>query len=283
MSQQKREFEARAESVEEAIEIGLAALGMKRDDVTIEVLDEGSRGLLGIGSRDAMVRVTAVSPEEPQEPEPIAPEPEPEPEPIVEEVMEEVVEVKEEVETAVNEPEPELEPKPIVVPDSPAAKEEDDDRDEPAVAAEVIASLIQKMGMDADVTIRESEVDDKTGRVTPIIDVRGDNLSALIGSRGETMAAIQYIARLMVANMRHERAHFVIDIDGYRLKREEALARLAERMAGKVIDRQEAISLEPMTPADRRIIHITLRDMDGVYTESTGEGSRRKVRILPAE
>ncbi len=272
MSQDKRKFEARAESVDEAIQIGLAALGMKEDEVTIEVLDEGSRGLLGIGSRDATVRLTAVTP---QEPEPIAPEPEPEPEPVVEEVVV-VVEEEVEEETAVYEPEPEP-----VTPDKPSVKEEDDDRDEPTVALDVITALFLKMGADADVTIRESEVDDKTGRVTPIIDVRGDNLSAFIGSRGETMAAIQYIARLMVANMRHERAHFVIDIDGYRLKREEALARLAERMAGKVIDRQEAISLEPMTPADRRIIHITLRDMDGVYTESTGEGSRRKVRILP--
>ena len=265
MSQQKREFEARAVSVDEAIRIGLAALGMKRDEVTIEVLDEGSRGLLGIGSRDATVRLTAVSA---PAPEPITPEPEPEP------VVEEVV-VEEE--TAVYEPEPEPE---LITP--PAVKE-DDERDEPTVAAHVIGTLFQKMGAEVDVTIRESEVDDKTGRVTPVIDVRGDNLSAFIGSRGETMAAIQYIARLIVANQRHERAHFVIDIDGYRQKREKALARLAERMGGKVLDRQEAISLEPMPPADRRIIHITLRDMDGVYTESTGEGNRRKVRILPDE
>lgn len=270
MSQQKREFEAHAESVDEAINIGLAALDLKRDAVTIEVLDEGSRGLLGIGSRNAVVRLTAV--EAAVETAVSTPEPEPEPEPIIPEpepVVEEVLEVEEEV----------------VVYEEPVVKEPiatvADDADEPTVAREVVANLLQKMGMDADVTIQESEVDEKTGRVTPIIDVRGENLNALIGSRGETMAAIQYIARLMVANRRHERAHFVIDIDGYRQKREKALARLAERMASKVIDRQEAISLEPMPPADRRIIHITLRRMDGVYTESTGEGSGRKVRILP--
>jgi len=261
MSQQKREFEARAESVEEAIEIGLAALGMKRDEVTVEVLDEGSRGLLGIGSRNATVRLTAVN----------APLP---PEELV------AVEEEKEEETAVYEPEPE--PITSTADTTPPAKE-NDDRDESTVAHEVISTLIKKMGVDAEVTIRESEVDDKTGRVTPIIDVRGENLSALIGSRGETMASIQYIARLIVANQRHERAHFVIDIDGYRQKREEALSRLAERMANKVIDRQEAISLEPMSPPDRRIIHITLRDMDGVHTESAGEGSRRKVRIIPTE
>jgi len=274
MSQQKREFEARAESVEEAIEIGLAALGMKRDEVTVEVLDEGSRGLLGIGSRNATVRLTAVNAPLPPE----EPEPEPEPEPVVEEVV--AVEEEKEEETAVYEPEPE--PITSTADTTPPAKE-NDDRDESTVAHEVISTLIKKMGVDAEVTIRESEVDDKTGRVTPIIDVRGENLSALIGSRGETMASIQYIARLIVANQRHERAHFVIDIDGYRQKREEALSRLAERMANKVIDRQEAISLEPMSPPDRRIIHITLRDMDGVHTESAGEGSRRKVRIIPTE
>lgn len=270
MSQQKREFEAHAESVDEAINIGLAALDLKKDEVTIKVLDEGSRGLLGIGSRNAVVRLTAVNTPAPEPVAvPIVPEPEPEPEPV----MEEVVEMEMEEETAVYE---EL----VVV--EPIAKVADD-ADEPTVAREVVANLLQKMGMDATVTIQESEVDEKTGRVTPIIDVRGENLNALIGSRGETMAAIQYIARLIVANRRHERAHFVIDIDGYRQKREKALARLAERMASKVIDRQEAISLEPMPPADRRIVHITLRGMDGVYTESTGEGSGRKVRILPAK
>lgn len=269
MSQQKREFEAHAESVDEAINIGLAALDLKKDEVTIKVLDEGSRGLLGIGSRNAVVRLTAVNAPtpEPVAAAPVAPKPKPEPKPVVEEVVEVVEEV--------------------VVYEEPVVKEPiaavADDADEPTVAREVVTNLLQKMGMDATVTIQESEVDEKTGRVTPIIDVRGENLNALIGSRGETMAAIQYIARLMVANRRHERAHFVIDIDGYRQKREKALARLAERMASKVIDRQEAISLEPMPPADRRIVHITLRDMDGVYTESTGEGSGRKVRILPAK
>lgn len=276
MSQQKREFEAHAESVDKAIQIGLVALDLRKDEVTIKVLDEGSRGLLGIGSRNAVVRLTAVNP---PTPEPVAKRiaPEPEPEPVVEEVVEE------EEETAVYETAVYKKPvyeKPVY--QEPIATVADD-ADEATVARDVVANLLQKMGMDAEVTIQESEVDEKTGRVTPIIDVRGENLNALIGSRGETMAAIQYIARLMVANRRHERAHFVIDIDGYRQKREQALARLAERMASKVIDRQEAISLEPMPPADRRIVHITLRDMDGVYTESTGEGSSRKVRILPAE
>jgi spoIIIJ-associated protein len=270
MSQQKREFEAHAESVDEAITIGLAALDLKKDEVTIKVLDEGSRGLLGIGSRNAVVRLTAVHA---PTPEPVAVPIAPKPKPVVVEVVEIEEVVEEEEETAVYEE--------LVVAEPIATAA--DDADESTVAREVVANLLQKMGMDAAVTIQESEVDGKTGRVTPIIDVRGENLNALIGSRGETMAAIQYIARLIVANRRHERAHFVIDIDGYRQKREKALARLAERMATKVIDRQEAISLEPMPPADRRIVHITLRDMDGVYTESMGEGSGRKVRILPAE
>jgi spoIIIJ-associated protein len=89
------------------------------------------------------------------------------------------------------------------------------------------------------------------------------------------------LARLMVGNQLQKRASFVVDVEGYRKRRQQALARLAERMAKKVISRRRPVSLEPMPPHERRIIHMTLRDNDEVYTQSSGEGKRRKVRILP--
>ena len=106
-------------------------------------------------------------------------------------------------------------------------------------------------------------------------------MGALIGPRGETLNAIQYISRLMVGNQMQQRATFVVDIEGYRSRRQQALARLTERMAKKVVNRRRPVSLEPMPPHERRIIHMTLRDNDEVYTQRSGEGKRRKVRILP--
>jgi spoIIIJ-associated protein len=148
-------------------------------------------------------------------------------------------------------------------------------------AVEIISSLLEKMHVEASLTTTLSEPDDLSGRRINIIEIHGDDLSTLIGPRGETLNALQYIARLMTGHTMHGRAGFVIDVEGYRQRREQALSRLAERMARKVAKRKHAMSLEPMPPHERRIIHMTLRDDTYVYTESTGEGNRRKVRIIP--
>ena len=141
--------------------------------------------------------------------------------------------------------------------------------------------LLQKMSIQAELRASISEPDDLTGRKVNVIDVEGEDLGVLIGPRGETLNAIQYLARLMVGNQMQQRASFVVDVEGYRKRREQALSRLAERMAKKVVNRRSAVSLEPMPPHERRILHMTLRDNDEVYTQSSGEGKRRKVRILP--
>ena len=85
----------------------------------------------------------------------------------------------------------------------------------------------------------------------------------------------------MVAHRLHRRSNFVVDVEGFRQRREQALTRLAERMAEKARQRGEPISLEPMSAYERRIIHMTLRGAEDVYTESTGEGKQRRVRIFP--
>jgi spoIIIJ-associated protein len=141
--------------------------------------------------------------------------------------------------------------------------------------------LLEKMHVQASLTTTLSEPDDLTGRRINVIEIHGDDLSTLIGPRGETLNSLQYIARLMAGHKLQQRVGFVIDVEGYRQRREQALSRLAERMARKVAKRKRAMSLEPMPPHERRIIHMTLRDDTYVYTESTGEGNRRKVRIIP--
>lgn len=246
MSESIREVEARGQDVEDAIQAGLNQLGLGRNDVIIEVIDEGSRGLLGIGSRDAVVRLTPmVAATTPQT---------------------EVVEER---------------PAPAPAETETTGAEADDQEEEQELALDLLRALLEKMHVDATITVGQSEPDDLTGRQIVILEIQGNDLGVLIGSRGETLNAIQYITRLMVGHKLRRRVDFVIDVEGYRQRREQALSRLAERMADKVMKRRRPISLEPMPPHERRIIHITLRDYDEVTTHSVGEGKRRKVRILP--
>lgn len=261
----KREIEVRGADVEKAIELGLQKLGVSRSDVIIDVIDEGSRGLLGIGSRDAVVRLMSLSAPEPAAKpvtKPAVSRPKPTPKPVVQPAPKR--------ETAV--------PPPTKRSDQEVTEA---DPEEKTAALEVMTTLLTKMDIAAELTTSVSEPDDLTGRKVNVIDVEGEDLGVLIGPRGETLNAIQYLARLMVGNQMQQRASFVVDVEGYRRRRQQALARLAERMAQKVVARRRPVSLEPMPPHERRIIHMTLRDNDEVYTQSSGEGNRRKVRILP--
>jgi spoIIIJ-associated protein len=257
MIAEKRELEVRGDNVDKAVEAGLAQLGLTRNEVTVEVLDEGSSGFLGIGSRDAIVRLTVkASPEElpVQEREAVS-------EPPVTAVT-----------PAVSEPTTAVE---ALVDEEPLGAE-----DEGEAALEIVNNLLEKMQVEAEARISLSEPDDLTGERRWVIDVQGNDLGVLIGPRGETLNALQYVARLMTGHKLHQRPHFIVDVEGYRSRREQALSRLAERMAKKVVARGKALNLEPMPPNERRIIHMTLRDHDQVFTESKGEGSRRQVRIL---
>ena len=264
MLAEKRELEVRGDTVEKAIDAGLAQLNLGRDDVSIEVLDEGSGGFLGIGSRDAIVRLTVrddssvpgqervVQNQAPVEREAQAFEP----------AVSEPVKTKAVAETSSNETE------------SILSEEEGD------TALEIVNTLLEKMQVDADTTLNMSEPDDLTGERRWVIDIEGQDLGVLIGPRGGTLNALQYVARLMTGHKLQQRPYFIIDVEGYRSRREQALARLAERMAKKVVSKGKALNLEPMPPNERRIIHMTLRDHDKVFTQSRGEGNRRQVRIL---
>jgi spoIIIJ-associated protein len=233
---------------------------------------------LGIGSRDAVVLLRVLPREvaadvpapvvdEPQiaaEAEPITEYPLP-PSPIgaTEEPPAHLVEAEAEVFS----PEPEGE----------------DLESEAQVAVEVIAELLGKMGVgQQSVTWRLSGEDELSGQRVVIVDVASDdNPGLLIGSRGETLDAMQYLARLIAGNRLQKRASFQVDVDGYRDRRAAALARLAERMAGKAIKNARPVTLEPMPASERRVIHMTLRESPHVYTESTGTGDQRRVRIFP--
>lgn len=280
MSNQKREIESRGQDVDAAIAAGLQQLGVKMSDVIVDVIDEGNRGLLGIGSRPAVVRLMVLS-------APAAPpaKAEPKPQPRQQPRREPKPAPKPRRSEAPRTPKPARSPKPAKKAENGEEWAEEAHSSETILetSVEIVRELLEKMEVSAQVSGRLSEPDDLTGRQIPIVDVNGEDLGALIGSRGETLNAIQHISRLMVGHKLKQRITFVVDIEGYRARREQALTRLAERMASKVSARNRAISLEPMPPHERRIIHMALRDDKEVYTQSTGEGSRRKVRILPKE
>ena len=282
-----QEIEARGANVEAAIDAGLRRLGMSRDQVTVTVVDEGSRGLLGIGSREAVVRLKAVAAAPPAPspaPRPVAPPPQRPPLPSAPAPRPEPPAIREQ--TPVRPAPP---PPPAIAP--PALPAEAEDAAAPATAdelaaegeaaVEVLSELLDKMHVTARVSVSQSEPDDLTGQRVNVVAINGEDLTMLIGPRGETLDALQFLGRLMVAHKLHRRANFVVDVEGYRQRRVQALTRLAERMADKARQRGEPISLEPMTAYERRIIHMALRDVADVYTESAGEGKQRRVRIFP--
>ncbi len=263
MAVDEQVLEVRGQNADEAIRSGLEQLRVNREDVDIEVVDEGSGGFLGIGGRDALVRLTLRQP-------PVLDQSDSEASTIS--AAQEMSGISEGPAAIAIEPARE---EPVIEEDSAGDTEEID------VALEIISTLLEKMQIEATTSLRQTEPDDLTGNRLWVVDIHGQDMGVLIGPRGETLNALQYISRLMTGHVIHRRTTFIIDIEGYRVRREKALARLADRMAAKVIGRGHALSLEPMPPNERRIIHVTLRDNKNVYTESFGEGKRRQVRIYP--
>ena len=161
-----------------------------------------------------------------------------------------------------------------------AAEESWEAREEVSkVAVEVLGDLLRHMGIQASVVVREPS----DNRSMPVVlDVQGDDLGILIGRQGETLRDLQYITRLIASRKLERWVNVVVDVAGYKKRRERVLTELAERMAERVIADGRPLTLEPMPAHERRIVHMALRDHKQVTTESTGEGTRRKVVISPA-
>ena len=141
-----------------------------------------------------------------------------------------------------------------------------------AYAMEFLDTVFKKFGLD--VTIRPVE-----GEEFITLDLVGKDLGILIGRRGETLDALQYLTNLTVSRHFEDRSKFILDVEGYRAKREETLERLARKLAERVKESGKNISLEPMSPYERRIIHTVLQSDDQVRTFSEGEEPYRKVVI----
>jgi spoIIIJ-associated protein len=198
-------LEKTGKTVQEAVNSALEELGADRDAVDVEVIDEGAKGLFGIGSKSARVKVTLR-----------------------------------------------------------------DVQNEDGVG--FLSSVFQKMNVDVDIEKTEDEESIQL-RVT------GRDSGIIIGRRGETLDALQYLTSLVVNRKNENYKRVTIDIENYRQKREETLVKLAERLAERVIKYRRNVSLEPMNPYERRIIHSTLQNNNYVETYSVGEDPNRKVVI----
>ncbi len=171
----------------------------------------------------------------------------------------------------------------MAAPDSAAASAPGAGADDPALAPArtTLLELLSRMQVRAEVDATWGETDSLTGERAIVLDVRGDDLGTLIGRKGETLAALQYITRLILSKQSGEGVDVVVDVQGHKRRREEQIRRMARRMADQAAQRQRTLTLEPMPANERRLVHIELRDHPAVRTESIGEGHARKVTIIP--
>lgn len=230
-------LEVIAPSIDEAIARGSEQLGVSRDQMEIDILDEGSKGFLGIGGRQVRLRLT-----------------------LKEEGL------------------PEAAPVPAAVNQSVRLTNSSDSI--LVFTSQMTSDLLSKMKIKADVTVNYGESDNASGDLPILIDINGDDLSVLIGRRAETLNALQYILALIVSKEANRWMQVVVDVEGYRARRERQLRQLAKRMAEQAVRTGKRQLLEPMSASERRIIHLELRDHEFVTTESVGDEPSRKVSIV---
>ena len=204
-------IEITAGTVEQAIEKAEAQLGLSRDQFEVEVIREGRTGILGVGGREAVIRVSSTAlPEE----------------------------------------------------------------DAIGLVTEIVDKLLELMGVEGSVEVLSAEV--------PLqLNVKGEDLGILIGRRGQTLGALEYVTKLMVVQRMKTWLPLTVDVAGYRKHRHESLQKLALYLAEQVKSKHRAVPMEPMPADERRVIHLALADHPDVRTESMGEGENRKVVILP--
>lgn len=198
-------------NVDEAIEAALKKLGVSRDDVEIEVLDKPSKGLLGLGAKEAKVRVW------------------------------------------------------LKGTDAPAQQPDD-----------VVREILSLMNIPADVSPEESE-----GSL--FVNISGENLGMLIGRHGHTLDALQYLVNVCINKNNPAPRRIIIDVEGYRKQRSKEIKALTERIIGKVLARQQSVTLRPMNAYERKIVHTIVGEYSGVSSISSGEEPERQVIISPTQ
>ncbi|OGO27326.1 MAG: hypothetical protein A2Z16_14120 [Chloroflexi bacterium RBG_16_54_18] len=284
MNEKRTNLEVIAPTVEEAIARGLADLGLPEEAVDIEILDTGTRGLFGLGTRQARVRLSIkLAARAKSSGMPVQPKIDYETAPVKDiESKQKAVEIGHgRVESKKEE---HIEAATIIAADDAQPTELDDDSQAALeTARQVVEDLVDKMQVHASVRAFYGEPDEPNQRKPLIVNIEGKDLSILIGPHAETLNALQYISGLIIGKQLGHSLPLVVDVEGYRQRRSREVRLLARRMAEQAVRTGRRQYLEPMPANERRLVHIELRDHDEVNTESIGEDPRRKVTIVPKQ
>lgn len=264
--------------VDTAVQLALADLKLSIDEVDVTVLEEPSRGFFGIGSKLALVRVEKKK----------APEKKVEPkkkqfdsvkqEKKIEKLPEEKIEKRAEAKQVNFEKQPEkkAEKKEVIKKERKAVIDTKPAEELPPcenhIAIDFLREVSQQMGLSLDISARADNEN-------VYVDIQGKDSGTIIGKRGQTLDAIQYLTSLVVNKEKEDYVRVVVDAENYRSKREKTLEMLAERLADKVIRTKKSVRLEPMNPYERKVIHATLQSNDRVTTRSEGQDPYRRVII----
>jgi spoIIIJ-associated protein len=249
-------IEVNAKTVDEAIELGLVQLGLAREQVDIEIISEGKRGVFGLGSEEAHVRLR---PKEQSAGE-----------------YSNIADVSLSDESVFPE---ETSP---VTDFSLQAEASSQQQSVEEVAVNYLTGLLERMGIRARVTTRMApELVESDEEPPLVLDVKGKDLGILIGRRSETLQVLQYMVRLMVSKHFNRWQPVVVDVESYRVRRRHSLSKMAQKMAERAVATGRRVVLEAMPAHERRLIHLALRNHPKVFTKSVGSEDNRKVTIVP--
>lgn len=272
-------------TVEEAVAEGLSQLGITRAEAVVHVVEEPSSGLFGLlRKKPAVVDVSApeLAAEETKAEE--TPAEAPKAESVETAAAEETAPAEAAAETAAPEEAPAEEKEEAIAEDTaPKAEAKADDKDDFVFSAEEqqeTAEAAKKFlegvfkSMDMQVTMEKMVTRDRI-----LLNLHGKGLGILIGKHGQTLNSLQYLTNLAAGKLYRHHYFVLLDVENYRVRREQTLTALAQRLAAKVKRTGETVELEPMEPGERRIIHLALQNDPAVTTDSEGEGSYRHVVI----
>ena len=227
--------ETDGDTIDKAIENALKQLGVERDKVTVEVLSEGKKGILGFGSQKAKIRAT---------------------------IRKSAIDL----DAAASAPLAEVPPLSAAEAAVIARK-----------AKEVLVEILNLMGVPAEVELKQGERSDET-----VLEIRAESSGLLIGRKGQTLEALQYlVSRIVGERGATEGPHVVVDIENYRQRRRKSLEDMALRLGEKAKRQRKTVTVDALSAADRRIIHAALQDDPWVTTKSLGQGSYRRLLIIP--
>jgi len=250
-------MEKRAKNVETAVELALSELGVTRDKVDVEIIEEGSKGFLGIGAKEAVVKVTLKNAAKPVKKEKPAPK----------------KEAKKEIKKEVAPAQDNAEAKPRRRDSKPLTPEQAKEACEKATT--FLTDVFASMSIDV------NAIASLDGEDSILVKLDGENIGIVIGKRGDTLDALQYLTSLVVNKKSEGYIKVTLDTENYREKRNEALLGLSQRLAAKVARTGRKYTLEPMNPYERRIIHSALQNHEEVTTYSIGQEPYRKLVIAP--